>query len=383
MATVLDKARVKLVINEPFFATLMLGMEMKLCEKTPDGQDLWIAATDGTTLYFNDVNANELPLDQCIGALKHELMHTALLHPFRVGARDRKKANHAMDYVINDMILHEGGALPEGILHDPTNWNRTKSWEEVYSQMPDLPPESEGGEGGEGGEGPGDPFDGDVMPAPDMSPQAQQDAMGRVVQAAQVAKAIGKLPAWIEAQLGELMDPKIPWEQELAEFLTEVSKNDYSFARPNRKFIYQNLYMPSAYSLDAMGRLVVVLDESGSVSMDETNRFVSEIVGAIEGVFPMALDIIHCDAKVSHVDSFEDPTTDTVMEGLKRTGCGGTDMTVALDYIDEHIPDVKACIVFTDGYTPFGPERDFPVLWAMTSPGIVPDCGRSIHVPTT
>jgi len=385
MTSVLDKARVKLVINEPFFATLMLGMEMELCEKLPGGEDLWIAATDGTTLYFNDVNANKLPLEQCIGALKHELMHAALLHPFRVGQRDRKKANDAMDYVINDMIIHEGGALPEGILHDPNHWNREMSWEQVYSEMPDLPPgDGPGGEGdGPGGEGDGpvDPFDNDVMPAPDQSPQAQQDAIGRVVQAAQVAKAVGNMPQWIQDQLGEMLDPKVAWEQELLEFLTEVSRNDYSFARPNRKFIYQDMYLPSPYSADAMGRLAVVFDTSGSVSMDEMNRFASELVGAIEGVFPLALDVIYCDAAVQHVDSFEAPTVDDVQESLHRYGCGGTDMTVAVDYIEENITDVKACIVFTDGFTPFGHERDFPILWAMTSEGIEPGCGRGLYVP--
>jgi len=52
-----------------------------------------------------------------------------------------------------------------------------------------------------------------------------------------------------------------------------------------------------------------------------------------------------------------------------------------MDYIEENITDVKACIVFTDGFTPFGHERDFPILWAMTSEGIEPSCGRGLYVP--
>ena len=56
-------------------------------------------------------------------------------------------------------------------------------------------------------------------------------------------------------------------------------------------------------------------------------------------------------------------------------------MTVALDYIDEHIEDVKACIVFTDGGTPFGHERDYPTLWAITEKGIQADMGRTVYVP--
>lgn len=386
MVSVLDKAKVKLVINEPFFATLLMGMEHVYTDKL-GGQDLWLAATDGTKFYFNEKNMNELPLDKCIGVIKHEIMHVAFLHNFRVGDRDRQKANQAMDYVINDMIIHEGGALPEGGLHDPNNWNRHKSWEEVYGLMPDNPPQGGGGQGqgqgqaGDQGQSGSDPFDGDVLPAPDQSPQAKQDALGRVVQAAQVAKAMGKLPSYIESELDEFLNPAVPWEQELMEFLTEVSRNDYTFARPNRRFIYEDLYLPSAYSQDAMGKLVLVFDTSGSVSTAEMTRFASEAVGAIEGTLPLSLVIIYCDAKVQHVDEFSEPTVDDVKASIKRHGSGGTDMTVALDHVDEHYPDAKATIVFTDGYTPFGHERDYPVLWAMTTDGIEPDMGRGMYVP--
>lgn len=392
MATVFEKAKVRIVIKEPFFASLLLGMRVEETEVLPDGRPLWLAATDGTTMWFNPLNANKLPLDQCVGLIKHELMHVALLHNFRVGSRDRRKANQAMDYVINDMIIDEGGALPEGGLHDPHNWNRTKSWEEVYLLMPDQPQQPQQGGGGGGGGGQGeegddgqdggnsDPFDGDVMPAPDQSPEAVQKAVGQIVKAAQVAKAMGKLPAYIADALGEILDPKVPWEQELAEFLTEVSRNDFTFARPNRRFVYQDLYLPSAYSQDAMGKLCVVFDTSGSVSMEEINRFASETVGAIEGTLPLSLVVIYCDAAVQHVDYFDAPTVEDVKASLQRHGSGGTDMTCALDWIDENVDDVKATIVFTDGYTPFGHERDYPVLWGITTKGVTADIGRTVYV---
>jgi len=202
-----------------------------------------------------------------------------------------------------------------------------------------------------------------------------------VVQAAQVAKAVGKLPAFIESELGELLDPAVAWEQELAEFLTEVSQNDYTFARPNRRFVYQDLYLPAAYSQDSMGKLVAVFDTSGSVSTEEMQRFASELVGAVEGVLPLSLAIIYCDSAVQHVDYFDAPTVDGVKASIKRHGCGGTNMVTALDYIDDELDDVKAAIVFTDGYTPFGHEREYPVLWAITSQGVQADMGRTVYVP--
>lgn len=387
--SILDRAKVRMVTTEPFFATLMLGMSIVETDTLPNGQPLWLAATDSVHLYFNPANMTGLSLEQVVGLLKHELLHVAWMHNYRVGSRDRKKSNQAQDYVINDTIIHEGGSLPEGGLHDPHNWNKDKAWEEIYSLMPqgedpengDGKGESEPGDGDGQGQGrPDDPFDGDVLPAPDQSQDAQQETLGRIVQAAQVAKAVGKLPAYMAAALGEILNPKVAWEQELAEFLTEVSRNDYSFARPNRRFIWQNLYLPSAYSEDSMGALALVFDTSGSVSMEEMQRFVSEAVGAIEGTLPLAVHLVYCDREVQHVDSFDAPTVDEVTASLHRYGCGGTDMTVALDHIDDNMDDVKACIVFTDGYTPFGHEREYPVLWAITSPGVQADMGRTLHV---
>ena len=386
MASPYDKARVRIVIKEPFFACLLLGMETVETEVLPGGRPLWMAATDGSTLYVNRKNLDQCPLSQIIGVLKHELMHAALLHPFRVGNRDPGKAGRAMDYVINDMIIHEGGELPDGILHDPHNWNRHKMWEEIYAQMPD-PPKGGSGQNNGGGKGQGqqqqqggNPLDDDVLPAPDQSDEAKRKMTGRVVKAAQVAKAIGKLPSYLEGLIADMLDPKVPWEQELAEFLTEVSRNDYTFARPNRRFIYEDLYLPSAYSHDTMGRLAVVFDTSGSVSDHEMRSFASELVGAIEGVLPMSLAVIYCDAAVQHVDYFDAPTVDDVTASLKRHGRGGTHMPTALDWIDENLDDVKAAIVFTDGYTDFGHERDYPVLWGITSRGITADMGRTVHV---
>jgi len=355
-------------------------MEIEECEHLPGGEPLWLAATDGNTLYFNPVNANKLPLDQCVGLLKHELLHVALMHNFRFGSRERRKFNKAADYVINDIVVSDGGAIPDGGCYEPAKYGKHQSEEEVYALMPSPPDGGGEGKGTGKGKGGSDPFHDDLLPAPDQSPEAQQKAVGRIIKAAQVAKAMGKLPSYIESALGEILDARIPWEQELAEFLTEVSRNDFTFARPNRRFVYQDLYLPSAYSQDSMGRLAVILDTSGSVSERELRRYVSEVVGAIEGTLPLALTIVYCDMEVQHVDHFDDPNTDEVLETVKRHGCGGTDMTVALDWVDENIDDVKACIVFTDGGTPFGHERDYPTLWGISVKGIQADMGRTIYV---
>lgn len=379
MASVFDKAKVRLLLDEPFYATLMMHLNVVECEKTPGGQDLWLAATSGETLFINPVNFEQLSVPRGVFVLKHEIMHVALLHPYRRGDRDAKRANHAMDYVINDMMHHEGNDLVDGVLHQPAQYSRHMSWEEVYNLLPEPPKDEEGKGQGQPGEG-DNPLDDDIMEAPDQSEEAQSEAVERVVQAAQVAKAMGKLPAWAQSFLGDLMEPKVDWTEALARFLTEVTESDYSFARPNRRFVSQGMYLPGKYGNDGMGKLAVVFDTSGSVSMDEIKRFASEVVDVVQRTEPVGLALIYCDAEVQHVDEFDHPTKDEVMESLGRYGCGGTDMTAALDWVDDNLEGVKAAIVFTDGYTPFGNERSYPTLWAVTSKGVEARMGETLYV---
>ena len=380
MATVFEKAKVRIIVNEPFYATLLFGMDVVETEVMPTGDPLWMAATDSKTLWVNPENMNALPIAKCIGTIKHELLHVALMHPFRIGHRTLARARKATDYVINDMIIDDGGELPDGVLYAPDAGYRDMAWEEVYNLLPEEP-DNEHGEGHGGDCDCGDPFaHGDLIPAPDQSAEAQQEVLGRVIQAAQVARAMGKLPAFISEALGDLLNPRVSWEQELLEFMTEISRNDYSFSRPNRRFVYQDLYLPSLYSQNNMGNLCVVFDTSGSVSMQEMTRFASEAVGAVEGTLPVSLVVIYCDAQVQHVDYFDAPTVEDVTASLARYGCGGTHMPAALDWIDENVDDVRATIVFTDGYTDFGPEREYPVLWGITSKEVSAAMGRTVHV---
>jgi predicted metal-dependent peptidase len=379
MATVFDKAKVRLLLDEPFYATLMMHMKLVECEKTPGGQDLWLAATNGETMFINPVNFEELSVPKGVFVLKHEIMHVGLLHPYRKGDREGKRANEAMDYVINDMMHHEGNDLVDNVLHNPSQYNRHMAWEEVYNLLPEQPEGEKGSGQGKPGDG-GNPLDDDVMPAPDQSKEAQAEAVERVVQAAHIAKAMGKLPGWAKSFLGDLLEPKVDWTEQLARFLTEVTENDYSFAKPNRRFVSQGLYLPGKYGNDGMGYLAVVFDTSGSVSMEEMTRFASEVVEAVQSTEPVGLALIYCDAEVQHHDLFDHPTKDEVMDSLHRYGCGGTDMTAALDWIDDNLSDVKATIVFTDGYTPFGLERSYPTLWAVTTKGLEADMGETVYV---
>lgn len=367
---VIEKARVNLMLHHCFFGNIILGLTVV------EDPTVWMAATDGTSLFINRENLGALPMAEIVGVFKHEAMHIALMHPFRVGARNFKKYNRAADMVINPIVLGEGGALPKNVLDGSKYLG--KSTEQIYALLPDEAGDNQKG-GKSGGESGGNPLDDDIREAPDKSSVAEAQVMAKVAQAAQIAKAVGQMPGGVRALLDDILNPTVAWVEELRDFLVEASATDYTFARPNRRFVAQGIYLPSISGNDAMGKLGVVIDTSGSMGEQQLRQNFGEICGAVEDCAPSELVIVYCDSGVNHVDYFDHATADDVRITAKRVGGGGTDMTKALDWFEDNAPDVKAIIVLTDGFTPFGEERSTPVLWAIDGSTVSP-VGRTVKV---
>lgn len=388
MPSNLDKAKTKLVIAEPFYATIVLNLKPHLVTNASpmfNGQEVKTLATNGTDLVVNTDYFEALPLSRAITALKHEALHVALMHPFRRGARTPTRWNQAGDYVINDKLSKEGGDLGEGWLISPGFTDMSS--EQVYAQLPPEPPG--GGKGGGQGQGSGsgdgqpgknDNPDNDVLEAPDKSEAAEAQARATVAKAINVAKAMGKMPGDLKEMLEDILSPKVDWKEVLRRFMTDVNKSDYSFARPNRRMISQGYYLPTRHGMDSMRNIAVVIDTSGSMGDEELKQMFGEVCGAVEDSCPGKVTVVYCDAAVNHVDKFEDtPTADDVRHSAKRVGGGGTDLTRALDWIDEHVDDPACCIVMTDGYTPFGEDRNYPTLWTISTDVQAP-WGETVHV---
>lgn len=368
--SVSQRAKAQLVLNEPFFATILLNMAIQECETLPDGRPLWIAATDGTTLYLNPKKFETLTLDEAKGVLKHECMHVAGMHNFRCEGKERRRWNRACDFAINPIIIDEGGALPAGGCLDAQYKGMTA--EQIYAL---LPPEPDDGTAGQG-------MDDDIIPAKDKSQAAQDKAKTLISQAKQTAIARGKLPKHIEAEIDSVMAPKVDWREELRLFLTESSPSDFSFSKPNRMFITQGMYLPGMAGHDSMASFGVLLDTSGSITMAELEQGLGEIVGAIEDVAPKRLVVAYCDAKVQHADVFDIPGAAEVSSTFKRHGAGGTSMPAGLKWFVRNHPTVQAVMVWTDGETAWGNQDDYPfsVLWAISNPAITAPWGVTLHV---
>lgn len=354
----IEKAKVGLYLDAPFFASICLRLEM--IEDKP-GAITRTMATDGKTIYFYPPFVDSLTLDECKGVLAHEVSHVILLHPFRRQNREHRKFNIACDYAVNPIILDAGFKLIKGYLDDPNFHNQEA--ETIYNKIQD-PPQDTGQGKGKPNTDPGGM--GEVIDYPGTQPQTKQAELEQKmynVQAAQIAKKAGNLPGSLERLIEELTEPKINWKEALASFVDQRSRNDFTWTTPNRKYLASGLFLPSLLSPE-LGEVICLIDASGSVSNPELKDLVSEVKGITELYQGTELKVIFFDTKASQIFTIQD---DTDLKGLKIPHLGGgTNYKPPFEKIEKEGLNPIAIIVLTDGECHSFPNKcDFPTLWVI------------------
>jgi predicted metal-dependent peptidase len=109
----ISASMLRLRMKSPFFATLALFARVLITESLPT------AATDGEDIFINPKFVLKLSSSKLDGLLLHEVLHAALLHVPRRGARERQMWNVAADIVVNGMIAQQQSfELPAGAMRD-------------------------------------------------------------------------------------------------------------------------------------------------------------------------------------------------------------------------------------------------------------------------
>jgi predicted metal-dependent peptidase len=340
----LSLARARLLLDHPFFGVLALRLE--LCE-SPSTPTL---AVNGKTISYNPDFILSLSDQLQVSAIGHEVMHCVLNHFSRVGQRNSAKWNKACDYAINPLLKEAGMQLGPGWLYNQAYLDMTA--EQIYTLLPDED-EDDGG---------GDALC-EIQPAGADAIQAEALAAEWKIATIQAAKvgSRGTVPGQVKQMLKEAVSPPIPWESELAMYMTERSKHDYSWRRPNPFFV-DVAYIPSLDGV-AMGEVVIAIDTSGSV-VHILNKFGAVMRDIVNSVRPRRVVVIYCDADVNHVDFF-DRGQELVLEAH---GGGGTDFRPPFKYVQEQNIQPACFLYLTDMYGAFpGEPPPYPVLWCATT----------------
>lgn len=413
----LKEAKTALLLNHPFFASLMMDMLSIVVLTEEDGfiahtaqgsSPIPTLGTDGKHIFINeDFFVNKLSLDNRIAALAHEIGHAMFMHLSRgkqfidLGFDGNKFIpmlyNVAGDYVINDMLeVCKVGILGSGWLHDPSIATHKDHVDEVYRKLyAQLPPEQkpqegegdgegegEDGEGAEGnstGNGGGSGKETGGIPenqdthiyTPQQAATSEAQWKRAMRSAANGAKAVGKLPGSMESIIEDFMEPKITWAQKLRMSVeVKANKDDTTSKRFNRRrYIQTGLVFPARTGHGA-GHVVVALDTSGSVSDLELRQFFGELASILTDCNPERLTYIETDSRVQRTEEVENATElATIASSVK--GRGGTAFQPTFDWVDENMdtrPDML--IYFTDMGCYDSPDAPgYPVIWASTVDG--------------
>lgn len=381
----LRKAKANLVLDHPFFGSLALKLNYVPTDKVD------YMHVDGVNLFYNPEKISELNERQLVGGIAQNVMHCALGHVVRRGDRERKKWDRAADHAVN-IILNECKDL-ELPPNSPCDMQyKDMTAEVIYNKLEDEDDDgddpngdSPNGVGYSGindaptdGKSGDDPSNGQGKSTTQSSKELDDDWKISTRQAAKAAKMQGNLPGGIEEMLMDILAPKIEWKEVLRRFLTRAAKDDYSWSRGNRRFIAQDLYLPSTWS-ESVGEIVIAIDDSCSVSDEEIKQFQGEINAILEDAPPSKMTVMMCNTRVHRVDEY-DPT-DLPLQ-LKCRGSGGTDFEPVFEKVAERGEDPECLIYLTDGYanTDFTPPG-YPTLWIRTCrESAEPEFGESVFL---
>lgn len=366
----IQMARTALLLDEPFFGVLALGLDVV---EDPSCPTAW---TDGQRMGFSPAFVARLSNDELKAVIAHEVMHCACGHPWRRDAREMRQWNYACDYAINPIIADAKMKLPAGCLNDPQYAGKSAEW--IYARLPQQPQSQQGkgkgnqsgqqgqqGQQGQPGSDPGgDPGGmGEVRDAPagsaDHAP-TEADWQQQVQGALKAAKARGKLPAALQEKILDTATPHVDWTSLLRRYVQEVVKADYSWSRPNVRYIPSGLYLPALHS-HACGRIAIAVDTSGSIDTVLLAQFAAEIRSIADELQPSAVDVLYCDARVHRVDHFERGDLITI----EAVGRGGTSFAPVFERIDKD-GDTPAVLIYLTDLDGSFPDHapDYPVIWA-------------------
>jgi predicted metal-dependent peptidase len=350
--------------------------------------------TDGRELRYHPGFLQGLAAGELEGVLAHEAMHCALGHPVRRAGRDPVLWNVACDLAVNPILLEAGMTLPKDRLTPGegkfAGLPAGKSAEEYYSLMRRGRDGDETAPGGDNAGGvapqapPADPGGcgrvGDPPPVdPGGTPSLESDWQVALAAARQAAASRGELPAGLGRAVGQVLNPPLDWRAVLRAFVSAHARNDYSWSRPNRRFLSRGLYLPGLHS-EELGDVVLAVDTSGSIGEELLGVFAGE-ANAVLSAYDCCVTVLYHDTEVLKVQTWH--SADGPLR-LEPVGGGGTSHACVFDWL-AGAPLTPACVVcLTDLETVFPAEVPaLPVLWAVASTRAVaePPFGEVVRLP--
>ncbi|NBM20927.1 DUF2201 family putative metallopeptidase [Streptomyces sp. GC420] len=288
--------------------------------------------------------------------LAHEMLHAALRHGDRRGARDPYLFNIAADYVVNGWLVEmRVGEMPEGLLYDPRLGGL--SAEEVYDRIV-TDTRARRRLATPRGKGLGDILGEPPARGPRNCVDLDEFYRRGLLQGFELhgRGERGLLPAGLVEEIRALAHPPVPWDARLARwFDAYVPRREpvRGYARPARRQAATpdipragRYFPPEEVPRCTFG---VVLDTSGSMSRVLLGKALGAIASYAEARDVPAARVVFCDA--APYDAGYLPPTE-IAGRVRVRGRGGTALQPGIDLLQraEDFPPGAPVLVITDGW---------------------------------
>lgn len=341
-----------------FYAHMIGQCSIKLDDNLPAPAGITYSI-DHFNLFINRSLFDEYTLQERLAILKHEMLHILYGHINRLNNKDMFKWNLATDCAINQLInlshLPEGCILPDNLFKGNSVKVKLKMTAEYYYDLilenkenlnenltfDDL-----------------QDYDRDV--SSDVIKEMTKEMIKKAIDE---TKNCGSIPSEVQQILELKYKREINWRKELQKIIgklkTDKKKTIMKPNRrnPNRKDLYGN-------KKDVKNEILVITDESGSVSDKDEAKALSEIISLCQ-MFKIDVDLIRVDTEASDIIKLNKNSVQ-----YSRLKSGGTYLSSAIKKIKK---DYDIIIIATDGELQ---QKDFnnfkdlnkEIIWLIINP---------------
>lgn len=210
--------------------------------------------------------------------------------------------------------------------------------------------------------------------------ETQQETIKRMLYAANAAKQMnGTIPAGLAEELGELIKPKIRWQDSIRMKYSNKIKTTNDWSRLKNRPLFMGLMNPKKRGRSS--KFCCLLDSSGSMQKDDFIYGVSQLLG-LKG--KATGHLVCADAEV-YWDKMMviDDCSKEYLQNIKIVGRGGTILHTYFSQYEEKVGECDFLVVITDGglcdidiSNMVNPS--IPVYWLITSEsGFKPPFGKA------
>lgn len=360
--TLSHKAKKWFINHYPLLSSLAAQFKVIEDPKICRAYDIEIAAVsvEHKEIYINP--SSNLTENGMRFVIAHEILHVALNHASRRQGRDRLLWNLACDFIINDWLIQMNiGVAPEGVYFDKDLSG--KSADEIYllivqeerlrKRLGTLKYKQAGGLTRKTQHG-CDMLDDDIRYFSEFEDACKSSLLRGVFLHENIGR--GDLPADLVAEIKALNQPPIPWQAELAKWISEkfpLEESKRTYARPSRRqSSTPDIPRPKYVRPEEIKNtrtFGVIMDTSASMDKKLLAKCLGAIASYSHAQEVKMVRIVYCDAQ-PYDEGYV--SLDTLASRVKVRGGGGTVLQPAVDLLlrAKDFPEKAPILILTDGF---------------------------------